>query len=91
MEIVVDKWNRNEDGLSSWAVGYGWAMRILSLSLEVVLLILAGNWLDQYLGTRPILLLTGTFLGLAVFFVSLLGWANPGKKKTGDPPDPGRP
>ncbi|MDO5552280.1 MAG: hypothetical protein Q4G68_00835 [Planctomycetia bacterium] len=77
----MGNWN-DEKGLSPLAVGYGWAMRILSLAIEVGLVILAGYWLDTRVETHPLFLILATFLGMTMFFVQLMIMA--GNQKESD-------
>ena len=51
--------------------GRGWAYFALFSEIGIVLFVttlggaLAGNWLDLQIGTRPIFILVGLFIGLA--------------------------
>jgi F0F1-type ATP synthase assembly protein I len=47
-------------------MGYG-----LTLALSVLLFLGLGAWLDSKLGTSPLLLLVGAFIGMAAGFYSL--------------------
>jgi Putative F0F1-ATPase subunit Ca2+/Mg2+ transporter len=53
------------DDRSPLAKAYGWAARIMIVSLEMVLPGLAGYWLDQKLGTVVLFLLAGIAAGSA--------------------------
>ncbi len=43
----------------------------VAMGLSIALFALAGNWLDGRLGTRPLFVLIGVFLGFAGGFYSL--------------------
>ncbi len=60
------------DGRSSIALAWGWATRIMTISLEMVLPGLAGYWLDQKLGTKALFMLIGFVLGSAAAMMHLL-------------------
>jgi hypothetical protein len=47
------------DDLSQTAKAYQWATRIMTVSLEMVLPGLAGNWVDGRLGTKILFTLLG--------------------------------
>ena len=47
------------DDLSPFAQAMQWASRITSVSLELVVPILVGYWLDQRLGTRVLCAILG--------------------------------
>ena len=53
----------SEDDRSSEAQAYGWAARIISISLEMALPIAACYWLDQRLGTGIVLTVIGAVAG----------------------------
>jgi F0F1-type ATP synthase assembly protein I len=69
------------------AKAYGWAARIMVVSLEMVLPGLAGYWLDQQLGTVVLFMLLGFGLGSTAAVVHLVRMvraeqeANVGKRK----------
>jgi F0F1-type ATP synthase assembly protein I len=79
------------DDRSSMAKAMDWASRIIAISLEMVLPVLGGHWIDTWLGTSPWLLLAGFALGVTLAglqlarIVSALG----GQAKTTNrhPPD----
>lgn len=48
------------------AVAMEWVSRIVTVSLEMVLPGLGGEWLDRRWGTSPFLLLLGLALGLSL-------------------------
>ena len=50
----------------------GWAHRIMTISLEMVLPGLAGVWLDRKIGTTPLFTLLGFALGASVATVHLI-------------------
>jgi F0F1-type ATP synthase assembly protein I len=60
------------DDRSPMAKAYGWAARIMVVSLEMVLPGLAGYWLDQRLGTLPLVMLLGFAVGGTAAMVHLL-------------------
>jgi ATP synthase protein I len=60
------------DDRSSLALAYEWSARITSISLELVLPVLGGYWLDQRWGTPPLLLIVGVVLGFVTATFSLL-------------------
>jgi ATP synthase protein I len=54
------------------ALAYAWSARVTSISLELVVPVLIGYWLDQRWGTLPLLLIVGVILGLVTSTLSLL-------------------
>jgi F0F1-type ATP synthase assembly protein I len=73
------------DDQSPLALAYQWTARITSISLELVVPMLIGYWLDQRWGTLPILLVVGVILGFATAMLSLLRLTKPPGSKP--PPD----
>jgi F0F1-type ATP synthase assembly protein I len=71
------------DDRSSFAAAYAWSARITSISLELVIPVVAGYWLDQRWGTLPTLLIVGVLLGFATATLSLLRLTKPSRR---DPP-----
>jgi F0F1-type ATP synthase assembly protein I len=61
-----------ENGPTPLARGVMWATQISTLGLEVALPALGGYWLDQRLGTSPILLIVGVCLGFGVSLYSIV-------------------
>jgi hypothetical protein len=57
---------------SSLSIGWEWSSRITSISLEFVLPIVAGWWLDRSLGTTPGAIILGAILGFAIGMTHLL-------------------
>ena len=60
------------DDRSAIAKAYGWASRIMVVSLEMVLPGLAGYWLDQQLGTVALFMILGFAAGGVAAVVHLL-------------------
>lgn len=71
------------DDRSSFATAYAWSARISSISLELVIPVVVGYWLDQRWGTLPLLLIVGVLLGFATATMSLLRLTKPPRH---DPP-----
>jgi len=67
-------------------LAYEWSARITSISLELVIPVLVGYWLDQRWGTHPWLVLVGAGLGFAAATLSLMRLAKP--PETGPPSKP---
>lgn len=63
-----------------------WTSRITTISLELVLPILGGYWLDHRLGTRVLFVIVGVILGFSASLWSLLRLVKP----TGINRDPDR-
>ena len=61
-----------DDELSPVAVGYAWASRISTYSLELVILTLFGYWIDARYGTKPWLMLAGIAIGVYAFVSGLV-------------------
>lgn len=68
------------------ALAVEWVARITTVALEMVLPGLAGNWLDQYLGTQ-FLALAGFALGLTVGVWHLLRMLPKTKNRKSSPTD----
>jgi F0F1-type ATP synthase assembly protein I len=60
------------DSRSPLARAYQWATRIMVVSLEMVLPGLAGYWIDQQLGSLPVLMLIGFAFGGTAAVVHLI-------------------
>ena len=60
------------DDRSPLALAMQWSALMTSISLEAVLPILAGYWLDQWLRSRSIFLILGVILGFVTSMWSLL-------------------
>lgn len=62
--------------------GRGWAYFALFSEIGLVLFVatlggsLAGNWLDEQVGTRPLFILVGLFVGLAAGARAVYGLIN---------------
>ncbi len=57
--------------LSPLAVGYMWSTRIITLSVEMGLIVLAFYWLDRKLSTAPLFIIIGSLLAVAFFIVQI--------------------
>jgi F0F1-type ATP synthase assembly protein I len=64
--------NNAPDGRSPIAVAMQWASEVTTISVEMVVPILLGLWIDRQLGTKVVFLLVGTALGLWLGIWSLL-------------------
>jgi len=51
--------DHNPDGPTLIAIAYGWAARIMTVALEMVVPGLIGVWLDKRLGTKIVFVLLG--------------------------------
>lgn len=60
------------DDRSALAVATAWASLATTVALEMTLPALAGHWLDGRWGTRPLFVLLGAMLGLAIGLMHLL-------------------
>jgi hypothetical protein len=60
------------DRRSPLAVSFGLATKLSSIGLEFALPMLLGLYLDQKLGTKPVLLLVGMALGFAIGILHLV-------------------
>jgi F0F1-type ATP synthase assembly protein I len=74
------------DDRSPLVLAYEWSARITAISLELVIPVLAGYWLDHRWGTHPWLALVGAGLGFAAATLSLLRLTKP--PDTGPPSKP---
>ena len=57
--------------LSPLAVGYMWSTRIITLSVEMGLIVLAFYWLDRKLSTAPLFIIIGSLLAVTLFIVKI--------------------
>ena len=57
--------------LSPLAIGYMWSTRIITLSVEMGLIVLAFHWLDRKLNTVPLFIIVGSLLAVAFFIVQI--------------------
>lgn len=59
---------------SSWVQSYAQSGQYvgagIQMALSTFLCLLGGNWLDRYLGTSPLLLILGTFVGAISGFIN---------------------
>jgi F0F1-type ATP synthase assembly protein I len=60
-----------------FVVAMEWASRITTISIESLLPILAGYWLDRRLGTRVLFLIIGAALGFVISLWSLIRLTKP--------------
>jgi F0F1-type ATP synthase assembly protein I len=63
---------KQRDDRSPIVLAYMWSFRITSISLEMVVPLLIGYWLDQRWGTGVLCLVIGGILGFFTAFSSLL-------------------
>lgn len=74
------------------AIAMEWVSRIITVSLEMVLPGLGGQWLDRRWGTSPLLLLLGLALGLSLGVWQLIRMTRGGNqgrtKSSADSKDP---
>ena len=82
---MPDPREREEISLSPLAIGYIWSTRIISLSIEMGLIILAFHWLDRKLGTAPLFVIAGSLIAIAVFFIQITALTK--KPSVSDDPD----
>lgn len=59
------------------AIAMAWAARITTVSLEMVLPIVAGYWLDQWAGTRVVFTIVGAALGMSLGMRQLIAFTRP--------------
>lgn len=59
------------DDRSAQSIAFGWASRVMTISLEMVVPGLLGYWLDQRLGTKVVFLLLGFALGSVLAALAL--------------------
>ena len=65
------------DDRSPYALAYQWSARIMSISLELVVPVLIGYWLDQRLHLLPLFLISGAILGFVTATLSLVRLTKP--------------
>jgi len=68
--------------MSPMAKAMAWTSRVTTISLEMVLPGLAGLWVDQKLGTEPVLLLIGMGLGFTLGIYQLVKLGEAERKKS---------
>jgi len=61
----------SEDDQTLWAVGAEFTGYGLTWALSVLLFLLGGWWIDERLGTTPLLMIVGAFVGAGAGFYSL--------------------
>ncbi len=64
--------NKPRNDISPFVLAMQWSSRITTISLEMVVPVLIGYWLDQWLGSGFVFLLVGAALGFSVALMSLL-------------------
>ena len=62
----------NSDNRNSYAAAMRWASQVSSISIEFVLPIAGGYWLDQKWGFTPWLTVAGLLFGGALGFLGLV-------------------
>ena len=72
-----------QDSEPPMAVAAYWVSRISSISLEMVLPVGLGYWLDRRWGTEPWLVSVGACLGMCLAMVSLVRLSQQANSKTG--------
>ncbi len=73
---------RSDEPRSKLAVGMEWATRATSIGLEFVLPTLLGAFLDSKLGTSPLCVVLGAFVGFGVGMTHILRIAKDGTGET---------
>ncbi|MBR5415338.1 MAG: AtpZ/AtpI family protein [Thermoguttaceae bacterium] len=68
---MPDSEEDREIPLSPLAIGYMWSTRIITLSVEMGLIVLAFHWLDRKLNTVPLFIIVGSLLAVAFFIVQI--------------------
>ncbi len=69
-------------GRSPLAVAFGYASRITSISMNLVIPTALGYWADEKLGTKHLWLFCGLGLGLLAFIWQLMGLVKDLEKQT---------
>jgi F0F1-type ATP synthase assembly protein I len=64
--------NKSSDDRPPFVVAMEWTSRLTTIALEMALPGLAGYGLDRWLGSDPILLILGVFVGFAIGMQQLL-------------------
>jgi F0F1-type ATP synthase assembly protein I len=64
--------DKPRDDRSPLALAYGWAVRITSISLEMVVPGLIGLWIDRQLGTVLLFLVLGVIVGVTMGMIHLV-------------------
>jgi F0F1-type ATP synthase assembly protein I len=68
------------DDRSPYALAYQWSARITTISLELVIPVLAGYWLDHRLHLLPLFLILGAILGFVTATLSLVRLTKPPRR-----------
>ena len=84
---MPDSEEDREIPLSPLAIGYMWSTRIITLSVEMGLIVLAFHWLDRKLNTVPLFIIVGSLLAVVFFIVQITAMT----KKPVDRDDTDRP
>ena len=79
---LVDK---PRDDRSPLALAYGWAVRITSISLEMVVPGLIGLWIDRQLGTVLLFLVLGVIVGVTTGMLHLVRLAAAASRREPSP------
>ena len=74
----------SDDKRSPVAIGYMWASRATSVSLEMVLPILLGLWLDRRWNSSPWIVIIGAVLGFSIALLHLMQMTKPNHKTNRD-------
>ncbi len=62
-----------------------WTSRVMTISLEMVIPALIGHWVDRWLGTGPVLLVSGAILGQVAGMWHLIQLTRPPGGRQGPP------
>ena len=74
--------SRPDESRSKIAVGMDWATRATSIGLEFVIPALFGAYLDQKIGSSPLCVLLGAFLGFGMGMIHILRIAREGTNES---------
>jgi F0F1-type ATP synthase assembly protein I len=69
------------DDRSPFALAYEWTARITTISLELIIPVLAGFWLDERLHLTPLFLVLGVILGFVTAMLSLVRLTKPPRRR----------
>ena len=78
---------QDSDKRSSQSIGFAWASRIMTVSLEMVVPGLIGLWIDRWLGNKiPVLALIGFAVGMTtgIYHLIQIGAAENGGRPAGE-------
>ncbi|MDR1493552.1 MAG: AtpZ/AtpI family protein [Planctomycetaceae bacterium] len=67
--------NNANDFRMSMMIGYMGAMNVTSAAIEMVAPIVIGIWLDNKFYTKPLCILIGLLLGMAIMLIHLIKFA----------------